>query len=761
MKRLLILSMLLVPSVTFADRLGSLRSSADVLLTTQTPTGGSASGPTFAVQYTTDTTHFQGSSKFTTDGSSVTVSTMVVNGEAKVGSMTVTGNGTVGGGFDAREGGPASGLTSGQVVWADSTTHRLMIIPNNGNTYVQVLSSITPTVGDCSSWSEYGGLVDAGAPCGTGSSGGGSGTVNNGNAGNLGYYNVTGATIAPVSNTVVTASSITISENVQISTLAILSPAGTSANIGQGRPGFFDVSPTNLVNGTNIFTAGSSSQGDKLDIQSGTDAPILMTHGGATVGSVEVGQIANPNRIAAHGDFLHNYIDLRSTNTMQFHTDGGGTPGTLGDMMFWPGETLITNISTATGVTVYSTITVLSNPGRDPAGLVPTSIIASSGNPTYGAYYDPDFVQLYNSGNGRECIGFRQAGDSSGGLQPMSICRLGSLQEMTIGLKVVNGGNTGILDITSNGNFPQGSSVTVNGDLIMGAGDIEGPSIKNTIVSGISISSGIYIAPAGGMASVISGTTTLTSTMSVVLASCTTRGATPNAWITLTLPPVNNNGEEHFIYDIGSDSCSIRVQANPGDLIESTGTVPLNAQTQHASVHALTTGLWGSGPGGIQVTPWSVFTTQDDVGTFTVAVASQVTSCPIYIPAPVGFMGFRINRVSGNGLIGGSIVDAATGRYITGVSSMNVVVGGAVNYFSGGVTQLAPGYYRVLFSIPNTVTSISGSNTVNSNKMYCGTVGTSTSGMDLSGFTPTLPGTSSNGNYPAIDLLFSGGLQSF
>lgn len=277
-----------------------------------------------------------------------------------------------------------------------------------------------------------------------------------------------------------------------------------------------------------------------------------------------------------------------------------------------------------------------------------------------------------------------------------------------------------------------------------------------TFLGGISLSSGVYYNN-----TLITSTSTITSSMTVVLASCTTRGSSPTSLITLSLNSVVGSSETHMIYDVGADSCVIKIQASPGELIESSGTLFLNAQTQHASIQALGGGLWGGGNGGIQYTPWSVLTTQDDVGTFTVAVASQVTSCPIYIDAPTGFMGFRINRVGGNGLMGGSIVDANTGRYITGVSSMNAIVGGPVNYFSGGVTQLAPGSYRVFFSIPNTVTSISGSNSVNSGKMYCGTVGTSTTGMDLSGFVPSLPGTGNSATYPAIDLLFNGGLQSF
>lgn len=276
-----------------------------------------------------------------------------------------------------------------------------------------------------------------------------------------------------------------------------------------------------------------------------------------------------------------------------------------------------------------------------------------------------------------------------------------------------------------------------------------------TFQGGIDISSGIVV-----NASVITSTTVLTSTMSFVLASCTTRGASPNANITLTLPPaklINGVKSSNIgIYDVGIDSCSLEIVGSGTDVIYSTGMWRLDAQNQYCELKVIGNGVWG---GDCQATPASIFSTQDDVGTFTVGTASDVYSCPIYIPVPIGFMGFRFGRSTGGGIVGHAITDMF-GKYIVGVSS-EVTISGMNNYFSGGVTPLSPGWYRGEVVIPNTITTLNGSNSVGSSKAFCSKVGTSTTGSDLSGFSPTLPGTGDSRPYPAFNLLFNGGMQSY
>lgn len=281
--------------------------------------------------------------------------------------------------------------------------------------------------------------------------------------------------------------------------------------------------------------------------------------------------------------------------------------------------------------------------------------------------------------------------------------------------------------------------------------------IDTSTFAGVTLSSGIKInIPTG----VITSTSVITSTMSVIIASCTTRGLTPNAWITLNLESASSNvGTTHFIYNVGADSCSIKIAAQPGELIESSGTARLDAQMQHASIHSLGNGMWGAGPGGIQYTPWSLFTTQDDVGTFAVATSSLVYSCPVYNPVPLAVMGFRWNRTVNAGWVSTALTDM-NGKYVVGVSTQ-LTISGVNNYLTGGVTQLAPGWYRWEITANNTATLIAGSNSVNSSKMFCSSVGTNTFGLDLSQFTPSLPGLANSVTYPAVDLIFNGGLQGF
>ncbi len=220
------------------------------------------------------------------------------------------------------------------------------------------------------------------------------------------------------------------------------------------------------------------------------------------------------------------------------------------------------------------------------------------------------------------------------------------------------------------------------------------------------------------------------------------------------MSPAQQTGEWHHIYNVGADSCSIRIAGSGTNLIESTGVVRLDAQSQHAYLESLGNGLWG---GDVQATPWSVFTTQDDVGTFSVSGASVVYSCPIFILTPLGFEGVRVNRTANTGQFSAAIFNM-NNQYVVGVSTQQTI-NAVNNYMSGGVYQVSPGWYKLLFTMNNTTVQISGSNTVNSNKMFCSTVGTAAN-MDLSKFTPSAGSVDSN-SYPAVDLIFNGGDQGF
>lgn len=260
--------------------------------------------------------------------------------------------------------------------------------------------------------------------------------------------------------------------------------------------------------------------------------------------------------------------------------------------------------------------------------------------------------------------------------------------------------------------------------------------------------------------SILTSNTAITANSSVVLASCTATG-TSNTPIVVTLPDaVSSLGTAPItIYDVGNDSCSVQIKGAGTDLIVGTGTFQLNAKYAYASLQSLGSVGWGAAPGGLSVTPWSIFTTQDDVSTFLVAASSQVTMCPIYVPTPIAFTGFRINRgtAAGNNNSVAAIFDQ-NNKFIVQVATM-VMTGGGVNYLSGTVTQIPPGWYKVAYTAANTLMAITGSNAVNSTKLFCGLAGTSTSGMDLSTFVPSSPLTANGNAYPAIDLLVNGGSQ--
>jgi hypothetical protein len=273
-----------------------------------------------------------------------------------------------------------------------------------------------------------------------------------------------------------------------------------------------------------------------------------------------------------------------------------------------------------------------------------------------------------------------------------------------------------------------------------------------TISGGVFISSAINIA----IPSVITTTMTITSTMSIILASCSSFGTT-NSFITVTLPSASaSSGYSTDIYDVGPDSCSIHVQAAGSDVIIDTGTWYLNAKHQMLSIRSLGSSGWGCANGNCVATPFTAWTTQDDVGTYTASASSVVYHCPIYLPTPVALLGFRADRPSNTGTGSFSINDMK-GHWLTGVSTVTLT-GNPSNYLLATVYQLAPGWYQLLVELNNSTVQLSGSNSVNDVTMLCGEAGTNTT-QDLSQFTPTLTGGVRNRNYPAIDLLINGGDQ--
>jgi len=92
-------------------------------------------------------------------------------------ASTITVQGTGGGFFEITEGAARSGSTGKTVLWSDSSSHLPKFIPNNGQTFSIVGSSVTTTANKCAQWSGDGTLIAAGDACGTGSGGGGYATI--------------------------------------------------------------------------------------------------------------------------------------------------------------------------------------------------------------------------------------------------------------------------------------------------------------------------------------------------------------------------------------------------------------------------------------------------------------------------------------------------------------------------------------------------------------------------------------------------------
>ena len=101
--------------------------------------------------------------------------------------------------FWLEESAPALGAVGQAKIYADSTSHQLMLSKNNG-AFVQVATNTgTLTTGHCASFDGSGNVVDAGGPCTTG---GGGGTVSAATKGSVAFYTTagTGTTVGGTTN---------------------------------------------------------------------------------------------------------------------------------------------------------------------------------------------------------------------------------------------------------------------------------------------------------------------------------------------------------------------------------------------------------------------------------------------------------------------------------------------------------------------------------------------------------------------------------
>lgn len=288
-----------------------------------------------------------------------------------------------------------------------------------------------------------------------------------------------------------------------------------------------------------------------------------------------------------------------------------------------------------------------------------------------------------------------------------------------------------------------------------GGYNVEPATVTFKLTQGVFIDSGLVV---GDINNVVGSTSVITSSMSVVLASAPIN----TAWITLTLPSAAANpGLDVMVYKVNGGTQAVRIQGANGDLIESTGTVYLNAQFQHASLHSLGAVGWGSGLGGIQATPARIYSTPfSQHNQYFVSGSSYQVVCPINIPVPVQVTGYTYGGQTG---IGGTkiaigIVDI-NGGFVCGTAATTGATGAQT--LNQPPFNLAPGPYYI--AVKETVAGfgIDGADTSGANQVGCLTVDGGTLGgtATISNF-PLASGVTV-GTSPAISIIVSGGKQGY
>lgn len=273
--------------------------------------------------------------------------------------------------------------------------------------------------------------------------------------------------------------------------------------------------------------------------------------------------------------------------------------------------------------------------------------------------------------------------------------------------EILLGGSAGtngqLLTSAGVGAIPTWTTVSAGG----GGYALQPATVTIAAAQGVTISSVITVSIPSG---VVGTTSTITSTMSVILASA----PASTGWITLTLPSAASfPGIDIMVYKVDSTTNSIRIQAAGTDLIESTGTVFLNAIYQHASLHSLGSAGWGSGMGEIQYTP-PYLGYPDGHDTNTIGASSNVVVCPVYLNVPAAVTAYELYNAAG----AANVVMGLMDRWGNVVSSTGPVADGGFGahiFTMATPTNIPPGQYYLAFQASNNVaqyggTSINGGN---------------------------------------------------
>lgn len=204
------------------------------------------------------------------------------------------------------------------------------------STYTVASSSVIPTVGGMVVFTSSNGTIGNGAAA----------VSAGGTSGQIQYNNATA--LGGAAGTVVTASSVTFTNSVSLSTAQFAVGIDRPQN---NSPALFDFYANAVAAGTPLLQVGSSSQKSTFYVPS--NQMVNMTSLGSISGSLAVGDTANSwnNRIYATGDNTQ-FFDLRTGSTMTFQT---AITNGQGNMLFNAGGSVPRfQISAQTGVSVSS-----------------------------------------------------------------------------------------------------------------------------------------------------------------------------------------------------------------------------------------------------------------------------------------------------------------------------------------------------------------------------------------------------------------------
>lgn len=597
------------------------------------------------------------------------------------------------------------------------------------STYTVTYSSGPLVAGQCVIVSSSTGGLES-IPCAVsgGTPGGSTTQLQYNNAGSFGGF----------SSSVITTSSFTITSNVSLGTTTILSFAPSSNNTGGG---ILDVYGSAMGVGKNIAVFGSSTRFSVFRIRSGT-YPDSSAYG-LLAGAVLIGDTANgnDNRLQANGD-IHNYVDLRSTNTMQFHTDGTGT---VGDMMFWPAETLMLNVSTATGITAG-----ISGSTSTLRGLTDVSgSTISLGNVYAGGSAGANGQVLTSAGSNQPVAWTTLAGGS--GSSSLAV-GTGALSGYT---SVITSSPTAIIlfdsaPFTTHFNGGTTAFVSLNPYQTNAAG--VGTQVTTFTVSGnLAMRGGLYVSTwtSAGTGGVVTATYQAGTGDQVIFASASA-GA-----FTVTLPPATNSTNQVItVYKSDSSTQVVTVRANGTDFINgTTQQFVLNAIGQSGEVVSGAGGWWEHG-GGIHPTPFALNALGKQNASVAIGVSSSVYTCAIDIPAPVAVTGFRYTGIAmaAPGQISFGLFDKS-GNLVVSTGPVYGVVGLGSVSLGSSYANVPAGQYYIGTQGSNSAISMAGAANAASNP-FCEVTAETAMGMPA---TVTVVGGSATGRNFSTWLTVNGG----